>query len=81
MTPFEFDILLWYRAHALDHDVVRDNPPIWEATRVKFFAMELLQLAGGDEQRTYKLTERGQVFVDAALATRLPVKRWVMEQA
>ena len=79
MTPFEFDILLWYRAHAKDHPVTQENPPIWEQTRRWFFDMELLEneMTVG-EQRIYKLAERGRVFVDAALATKLPQKRWVM---
>ena len=88
MTPFEFDILLWYVAHAIDHDVVRDDPPIWRETCEKFFRLELLELEPGTMMRepgtmmrTYRLTERGLVFVNAALSTPLPVRRWVMPEA
>jgi len=80
VTPFEFDILLWYRAHAKDHPVTYENPPIWPETRDAFIGLELLeQVQTGDAREAiYRLTERGRVFVDAALATKLPVKRWVM---
>ena len=80
MTPFEFDILLWYRAHACDHKVTYDNPPVWEQTRQWFIEAELLEQVQTDDARQalYRLTERGRVFIDAALQTKLPQKRWVM---
>ena len=82
MTPFELDILLHYYCRMDEHIVVRANPPIWPETRDRFIAEGLLEVIPAEERtdRTYRLAERGTVFLDALTDVPLPVKKWVMER-
>lgn len=78
MSPFELDILIWYYAHTIDHDVVRDCPPIWPETRNYFIREKLLETPGTRWGCTYQIGERGKVFLDHILNLPLPSSTWRM---
>lgn len=78
MTPFELDILLWYYCNAEDHRAVINNVPIWPETRKWMMDEKLIEPALG-EKRTYKLTERGIVYIEHLLTIKLPVQTCVMQ--
>ena len=83
MTPFEIEILMHYYTRGGDPDVVRDNPPIWPETRVRFLDEKLLELMPVDYRRddpaTYMLTQRGQAYIKALMRVPLPVASWRVE--
>ena len=82
MTPFELDILLHYYAICEDHPVVRNNPPIWKGTRDAFIETGLMEVRLENDPHyqccTYRLTERGNAYIEAVLSVPLPVQKWVM---
>jgi hypothetical protein len=76
MTLFEMGILCHYAVSPEDHRVVSQNPPIWAATREMFLVHEELLELAPEEERTYKLTPRGQCYVTALQRLPLPVPEW-----
>lgn len=78
MTPFELDILLHYHCIAADHRACVQNVPIWPETRDMLLAEGLLKTPSKLHCRTHDLGERGKVYIQAVLATPLPVQTWVM---
>lgn len=77
MTPFELDILLHYYARADQHRVVRENPPIWERTKVDMIKEELLKPSSFAAE-TFEIGERGKAYIEHILSIPLPVKQWVI---
>lgn len=81
MTPLELSILIHYRGHASDFRNGDFSAPVVRQT-IDYFRGEAQMLDQEDApnaSRIYKLSERGQVFVDALCNVPLPIKRWVME--
>ncbi len=79
MSPFELDILLWYRGHCDDHPVFLENPPILDETRDFFLRNHLLEINQANPNKptaNYKLGDRGHVFID--YIERLPLPEWKM---
>ena len=77
MTPYEINVLLYYYSRVDDHEDIHRQPPIWEPTIEALMADGLLQCAG-DGERAYKLTERGEAYIDALQRVPPPEQRWVM---
>jgi len=78
MTPLEIDILLHYYCRAVDY---RDGDFSAPAVRsaIDMFRGELELLKPCDEGgKTYQLTARGLVYVQALQNVPLPVQKWVM---
>jgi hypothetical protein len=84
MTPLEISILLHYHSRADDfREGDFSAPAVRQA--IDWFRGSAEMLIQGTEPtngKTYKLTERGEVFVDALLKLPLPVRQraWVMPQ-
>jgi DNA-binding PadR family transcriptional regulator len=79
MTPYEFEVLLWYYTRTVDFPDMETNPPIWKPTFDKFISEKLIEY---ESQTTidscYRITERGKVWLEHVLNTPLPVQQWVM---
>lgn len=77
VTPLQLEILLWYHARANDY---RDGDFSASAVRSEIDALrdqsKMIEAVPKDEpnpySRTYRLTERGERFVGAALSVPLP---------
>lgn len=82
MTPLEIDIILWYHTRAVDYrDGDLSAPAVREAVdrfRDVDGLLELRPPTGSGDFRTYRLTERGQAYVDALIMTPLPICQWVI---
>lgn len=84
MTPLEIDILLWYHTRAVDYREGDFSAPAVRQTIDNFRdVLGLLQAVAPDERldgdyRTYRLTERGRVYLDALMDLPLPEQRWVV---
>ena len=81
MTPFEFGILMHYANFVEEHPAVESNVPIWSETREMFLCEGLLEVFPSGYGATYRTTDRGNVFLNAALNLPLPVQCWVMPDA
>jgi len=69
------DILLHYFCRASDPEAM--DSPIWRETIHGFMDNDLLTPNADSARGTsYRLTERGEFYVRAVLATPLPVSRW-----
>ena len=79
MTPFELDILLHYYSLAGDHEVVRNNPPVWKETRGFFLESGLLMNDTGAINCSYCLTDKGHAYIEAILEVPLPVAKWIVD--
>lgn len=80
MTPFELTILIHYYGCANDFRDGDFTAPICKGTFTKFVTENLLECVPPEECKyaSYRLTERGHVFVDALRNLPLPVKLWIM---
>lgn len=82
MSPLQIEILLWYYARANDYrDGDFSAPAVREAVDDFRGAAGMLaptnDLPSGQVAlRAYRLTDRGQAYVDALMAMPLPVCRW-----
>lgn len=85
MSPLQIEILLWYRARMVDYREGDFSAPAVRAAiddfrdRSELLAKNPHAGEGGDF-RTYRLTDRGDAFVDAILSLPLPVCRWEIPQ-
>jgi hypothetical protein len=76
MSPYEIELLLWYRARSLDHPDMSKNPPVWKPTIKSFFELGLME-SDPTSNRCYSLTERGHFYVtDGLCNVPLPVNQW-----
>ena len=82
MTPYEIGILLHYYASGKDPDEEQFDmrAPLWRPTIDAFIRdLELMELEYGTLPRSYRLTERGRVYVEQGLMqVPLPVQSWHM---
>lgn len=86
MTPLELSILIHYRGGANDfRDGDFSAPAVREALEHFRTTLGLIEYDNTEtkpfsfnETRTYRLTERGRVFVDALCGAPLPIQAWVM---
>lgn len=80
MSPLELAILMHYYWSPNDFRDGDFTAPMVRATIERFRDQdELLCLNhGGVGDATYKLTQRGRVFLDHLMAQPLPVQAWVM---
>jgi hypothetical protein len=81
VSPLHIEILLHYRGRADDfRDGDFSAPAVRDAINDFKGELGLLELepAGSDFARTYRLTERGEVYVAALCALPLPTQRWVI---
>lgn len=79
INPLEAQILLHYHLEATDY---ADGNFGRGAARVAIehlrTDLQMLETDSTNRQRTYRLTERGTVHVQAMCAVALPVRRWVV---
>lgn len=86
MTPLELSILIHYRGCANDfRDGDFSAPAVRDAIDRFRDVLKLIEFDNTEtkhfsfnETRTYRLTERGRVFVDALCEAPLPIQAWVM---
>ena len=79
MTPLEIEILIHYYGHADDfRSGDFSAPAVRDAIDWFKDGGKLLELDASGNGRSYKLSERGVVFVEALCNTKLPEQRWVM---
>lgn len=80
MTPLCLDILLWYHCRAADYrEGDFSAPAVREAIDRFVGTLNLLETVPPPNMagyRTYRLTPRGQAYVDHVLSIPLPVCRW-----
>lgn len=77
LTPLHLEIILWYNSRADDMENLH-------ASAVHEYLHWLISqdiITGEDSipTRSYKLTERGRVFLDAILSLPFPVQKWEMQ--
>lgn len=73
MTPLEIEILIHYYGHADDfRSGDFSAPAVRDAIDWFKDGGKLLELDAGGNGRSYKLSERGVVFVEALCNTKLP---------
>lgn len=85
MSPLQIEILLWYHARACDF---RDGEMTATAVRdaIDNFLKgdNLLEPIGSarnaGDHRTYRLTARGEFYVEALMTLPLPICRWEIPQ-
>ena len=78
MSPFAISILLHYYDHANDPAPLMGGQR-WKETIDQLFADELLTDDDSTNQRQFKLTARGQVFVvEGLIGAPLPEQYWRM---
>ena len=84
MTPLELSILIHYRGSAADFRFGDFSAPAVRQA-IDWFkgSAEMLEPTNKDEHpdATYRLTAKGQFFVDQLCAMPLPVSVWVMPNA
>lgn len=87
MSPLELSILIHYKGHADDFNdgdfsapAVRDFIDKFIDTSDSWTTSGMLEQIPLEEGKysTYRLTEKGHVFVDALCALRPPIQVWVM---
>ena len=80
MTPFEIDVLLHYHTRATDCEACINNVPIWAETRNKFVGLGLLEQDNTENDRAWRLTDKGTCYVvDGLCNVPLPVQRWEIQ--
>lgn len=81
MTPLELSILIHYRGHAEDYRFGDFSAPAVRQA-IDWFRGDagLLEPTGIEEPQmgAYRLTAKGEFFVDQLCATPLPVQIWAM---
>jgi len=81
MTPLQLSILIHYRGAARDYrEGDFSAPAVREAINEFVEHSKLLEYTGGGAgvNATYKLSARGEAFVDGLCALPLPEQVWVM---
>lgn len=79
MTPLQIDILLHYHCSGCDYrEGDYSAPAVREAIDWMRAESQLIENDNESARRCYKLSERGQVYVNALMAVPLPVQVWVM---
>jgi hypothetical protein len=84
VTPLEIDIVLWYHTRAVDYrDGDFSAPAVREIIdnfRERDQLLEAIPDTGraSGDHRTYRLTERGDVFVRALTSLPLPMCQWII---
>jgi hypothetical protein len=79
MTPYMVLMLLWYLQSDLEFPDCRDYNDKWNAAVQALKSKDLLELEDATpRRRTYRITERGKVLVQAMLELPLPVQKWTM---
>ncbi len=79
MTPLQLQMMLWYYARPTPYAF--NEPEHAKSVAVKQQRGQLvawLLLEATLEADVYKVTDRGEVYVQALKATPLPVQKWVM---
>lgn len=80
MTPLEIEILLHYHCRANDY-LDGDTSASAVGKAITTFKMEHMLEENLFEQRKYRLTDRGQFFVDHILALGMPEANWSLPKA
>lgn len=80
MTPLALSILLHYYVGGGDDFRQGDftAPAVRDTINVHLYERLLENNSQGDDDRIYRLSERGRVFIDYLLAQPLPVQVWQM---
>lgn len=82
MTPYEIGILLHYYASARDPIECKFDmrAPMWRPTIDAFIKdLGLMELERSEMPRTYRLTDKGRVYVEQGLMqVPLPIQSWRM---
>jgi len=81
MSPYEIGVLLHYYGSPEDpcEDKFNMRSVLWRETIDAFIQNNLIETDISENTRTYKLTERGEVYVkDGLLMVPLPVQSWHM---
>jgi hypothetical protein len=74
LTPLHVEIMLWYNSRAEDMENLR-APAVNEYLRY-LMAEGMITAENAISTRSYKLTEKGQVWLEAVLRLPFPVQRW-----
>lgn len=80
MTIYELEVLLWYWVRTEDHPDMGLNPPNWKGSIMNLEDRKLLEAYEGDNT-SYRVTERGEVYIKAIQRLPLPEQRWVMPES
>lgn len=80
MTPLQIDILFWYQGRGTDYrDGDFSAPAVrseMDAFRGELGLLEAFTAASPGDYRSYRLTPRGQAYVDYIQSVPLPMCRW-----
>ena len=78
MTPYEFTLLLHYHTRGGNPDDYIADTDLRRETLEYFVHEGLLEPISPPRRGEYTTTEKARIFIDAALATLMPERRWVM---
>lgn len=80
MVPLQIEVLLHYYAHAGEHRLFSEEPPISLSIRKWLIDNELLRKLDTplEHGASYQLTRRGLALVEHIMNLPLPEKRWIM---
>lgn len=77
MTPLQIEILLHYYAISEDYrEGDFSAPAVRDAIDEFRHELNLLELDASDGEREYKLTRRGEFYIESLLKIPLPVSEW-----
>ena len=76
MTPLHMRLILEGVTANPGSNVSRD---IWESQASREYRNELVDL-GSKKEGTFRITAKGEAWLDRALATPMPVQKWVFEE-
>jgi len=74
MSPLEINIILHIYAGARDYE---NQSTAYETATSMFLSEKLITIAPEEEDRTWRLTERGLSYIEYLLSVPLPVATWV----
>lgn len=85
MTPLAIEILLHYHGHAYDYregdfsaPAVRELIDRFRGDNPLYTDSGMLEIETQMGNRSYRLTDKGRVYVAALLSVPLPVQVWVL---